>query len=133
MKDSSNKPGIIESFTRIVGIVPPDSFGKPFIAAFSKLYKGDKEEVVAASYTCSLFLSAILEGFPTAQLHTFVHHIQEYHTRFSFNCDMYERIYNEMNAEELQRVCLIGGNNTPTERECCKEEIFEAFDFYTNR
>ena len=133
MKDSDHKPDICEAFTTIVGITPPENFGAPFIAAFSKLYKGEKEEVTAAAYTCSLFLSAILEGYPTAQLHTLVHHVQDNYTRFSFNCDMYEKIFKEMDSKDLQRVCLLQECNIPVERECNKEDIFEAFDFYTNR
>ena len=120
-------------FERIIGIAPPEGFGKPFEAAFSKLYKGSSEETKAAAYICSLFLSAIFEEYPTTLLHTFVHHIEERVRRFSFNCNMYENIFKEMGNDDLQTVCLIRDNNLPTTRKCSKDDIFEAFDFYTNR
>ena len=124
---------IDKAFERIVGSPPPQGFGEPFATAFQELYDDDIEEIAAAAYTCSLFLSAILEGYPTATLHTFVHHVQENHRRFSFNCNMYETIFCRMRPEMLQNVCLLGRDNNPKQRECSKEDIFEAFDFYTNR
>ena len=76
---------------------------------------------------------ALFEELGTAGLHTFVHHVQEICTRFSFNCNMYETIFKEMDEERLHSVCLIRKDDTPTTRKCSKEDIFEAFDFYTNR
>ena len=124
---------IDKAFERIVGSPPPQGFGEPFATAFQELYDDDIEEIAAAAYTCSLFLSAILEGYPTATLHTFVHHVQESHRRFSFNCNMYETIFCRMKPESLQNTCLLSVNNRPVLRECSREDIFEAFDFYTNR
>ena len=43
-------------------------FGEPFATAFSRLYHGEREEIAAAAYTCSLFLSAMFEEYPTAKL-----------------------------------------------------------------
>lgn len=124
---------IDQAFEKITGTPLPAGFGEPFATAFQELYDDDIEEIAAAAYTCSLFLSAILEGYPTATLHTFVHHVQESHRRFSFNCNMYETIFCRMNPEMLLSVCLLGCDNLPKLRECNKEDIFEAFDFYTNR
>lgn len=124
---------IENAFERILGIAPPNDFGEPFATAFSTLYKGDKEEIVTAAYICSLFLSAILEGYPTAKLHTFVHYAQENCRRLTFNCNMYESIFNKMSIEKLKAVCLLDSDNHTNMIECKKEEIFEAFDFYTNR
>jgi hypothetical protein len=38
-----------------------------------------------------------------------------------------------MDEKALQTVCLLRSDNTPAARNCSKEDIFEAFDFYTNR
>ncbi len=124
---------INQAFEKIIGSQPPQNFGEPFFTAFSILYNGNKNEITAAAYTCALFLSVILEEYPTARLHTFVHHVQENYTRFSFNCKMYDSIFNEMDKKMLQAVCLLQPNNHSTTRECNKEDIFEALDFYTNR
>lgn len=121
------------AFERIVGSPPPQGFGEPFATAFQEFQNEEIEEIAAAAYTCSLFLSAILEGYPTATLHTFVHHVQENHRRFSFNCNMYETIFSRIKPEMLLSVCLLGCDYLPKLRECSKEDIFEAFDFYTNR
>ena len=124
---------IDQAFEKIVGTPPPAEFGEPFATAFQEFQNDDIEEIAAAAYSCSLFLSAILEGYPTATLHTFVHHVQENHRRFSFNCNMYETIFCRIKPEMLQNVCLFGRDSQPKLRECSKEDIFEAFDFYTNR
>ena len=60
-------------------------------------------------------------------------HIEESIQRFSFNCNMYESIFKEMDSKELTAMSLIQADNRPTTRKCSKEDIFEAFDFYTNR
>ena len=133
MEETTGKPHIGKAFERITGIAPPPRFGEPFATAFSRLYKGNNDAVTAASYTCSLFLSAILKEFPTALLHTFVHNVQENHERFSFNCDMYASIFNAMDKKTLENVCLLQKDSMPTLHPCSKEDIFEAFDFYTNR
>ena len=127
------KADINQAFEKIIGTPAPQKFGEPFFTAFSRLYNGSKEEITAAAYTCALFLSVILEEYPTAKLHTFVHHVQENYTRFSFNCKMYDSIFNEMNEEMLTAVALLKADNHSTTRECNKEDIFEALDFYTNR
>lgn len=129
----TERPDIAEAFEKITGTVPPIDFGEPFKTAFSKLYNGEKDEIAAAAYTCTLFLSAILEKYPTERLHTFVHYIQENYNRFDFNCNMYDTIFKNMDSERLKSVCLLKSNNDTTLRECKKEDIFEAFDFYTNR
>ncbi|MBR4968187.1 MAG: hypothetical protein IKY19_08175 [Bacteroidaceae bacterium] len=129
----TERPGIADAFEKITGIVPPTNFGEPFKTAFSRLYNGEEDEIAAAAYTCALFLSAILEKYPTERLHTFVHYIQENYNRFAFNCNMYDTIFKNMDFEKLKSVCLLKSNNDTILRECKKEDIFEAFDFYTNR
>lgn len=109
-----------------------DNFGEPFIKAFSKFMPNEEEKVLAAAYTCSLFLSAILKGFPTAKLHTFVHFTKENVQRFSFNCKMYDSIYSHIEETDLEHVALLGKENSYTYYSCSRQDIFEAFDFYTN-
>lgn len=133
MSENSHVPGIDIAFEKILGIAPPEGFGEPFATAFAKLYNGNEEEIATAAYTCSLFLSALFEKYPTDRLHTFVHHVQENYSRFSFNCSMYETIFKEMDEKSLRTVCLLNICNTPTVHNCSKEDIFEALDFYTNR
>lgn len=107
-------------------------FGEPFIEAFSSFMPDETEKVTVASYTCSLFLSAILNGFPTIKLHTFVHFTKEHFQRFSFNCRMYDNIFSYMRQEELEHVVLLDKEGNSTVRQCTRQDIFEAFDFYTN-
>ncbi|MBQ5895237.1 MAG: hypothetical protein IIW75_01560 [Bacteroidaceae bacterium] len=133
MEEKEEKSSIARTFEQITGRIPPKGFGEPFITAFSALYKGDRDEITVAAYTCSLFLSAILTGFPTAKLHTFVHNVQENHRHFSFNCKMYDTILAHMKAEHLTSTPLLNCDSSPITRKCRKEEIFEALDFYTNR
>ena len=133
MEEKTGKSSIAETFERITGTLPPKGFGEPFATAFSALYKGDKEEIAAAAYTCSLFLSAILEQFPTEKLHIFVHNIQENYRRFSFNCKMYETIFENMGSNALCDIALLDNSGHACSKKCDKKDIFEALDFYTNR
>ena len=128
-----HQSNIAKKLKTIIGNEVPDGFGQPFLKIFGLSYDGSHEEIETAAYTCSLFLSAILKKFPTTRLHTFVHNVQEKHERFSFNCDMYASIFNAMDKETLENVCLLQKDSTPTLYPCSKEDIFEAFDFYTNR
>lgn len=133
MTENRHAPGIVSAFEKILGVTPPAGFGEPFLTAFSRLYHGGNEEITAAAYICSLFLSALFGKYPTERLHTFVHHVQEICSPFSFNCNMYETIFKEMDEKALYTVCLMRNDTTPMTRECSKDDIFEAFDFYTNR
>lgn len=109
-----------------------EQFGEPFIEAFHKFMPQGKEEIYVAAYTCSLFLSAIFNKFPTEKLHTFVHFTKEQYKRFSFNCRMYDNIYSYITGESLKNVTLLDKDGNSTHRACSKQDIFEAFDFYTN-
>lgn len=109
-----------------------EQFGEPFIEAFHKFMPQGKEEIYVAAYTCSLFLSAIFNKFPTEKLHTFVHFTKEQYKRFSFNCKMYDDIFSNITGESLKNVALLDKDGNNTHRACSKQDIFEAFDFYTN-
>lgn len=124
---------IINNFCRITGIKELDErFGEPFIKAFGKFETQGYEEILIASYTCSLFLSVIFNKFPTEKLHTFVHFTKEHYHRFSFNCNMYESLFSNIDEEDLRTVALIDKEGKNSYRKCSKQDIFEAFDFYTN-
>ena len=121
-----------EAIAAIIGHDAPERFGEPFLTLFREA-SAEKEGNNAAAYICTLFLSAFLEKFPTEKLHTFVRYAKEECELFSVDCRMYEELYSRIPGEELNRVILIDVHGNPCYRKCCKQEIFEAFDFYTNR
>lgn len=128
-----NTAHLKEKLCCIVGFEEIDTrFGEPFIKAFSAFMPDESEKVLVASYTCSLFLSVVLNRLPTAKLHTFVHFTKEHCQRFSFNCKMYEEIFSQMEQRDLERMPLLDKNGSHTEKNCSKQDIYEAFDFYTN-
>lgn len=130
----ANSKNIKELLQAIVGHSLPNNFGTPFTTTFPQFHNAESEEQLqAAGYICSLFLSCILTGFPSEKLNIFTHQAQEHCTRFTFNCNMYETIYNQMEKAELESVPLLDSQGHCTPRRCSKEDIFEAFDFYTNR
>jgi hypothetical protein len=131
-REETNKE-IALTLERIAGTPLPDGFGEPFTAVFDKLYPGHGDETVAAGFICSLFLSTILAGFPNTQMHTFVHYANENYGRFSFNCKMYENIFENMESKALCDIALLDNNGNACSKKCDKKEIFEALDFYTNR
>ncbi len=130
----TNSKNIKELLQAIAGHSLPNNFGTPFTTTFPQFHNAESEEQLqAAGYICSLFLSCILTGFPSEKLNIFTHQAQEHCTRFTFNCNMYETIYNQMEKAELESVPLLDSQGHCTPRRCSKEDIFEAFDFYTNR
>ena len=131
MKEKNKE--IADVLCRITGVTAVDKkFGEPFIGAFGKYCTLCDDKVLIASYTCSLFLSVIFNRLPTEQLHTFVHFTKEHYSRFSFNCKAYENIFANIGEDELNAVTLLGKDGETVHRQCSKQDIFEAFDFYTN-
>lgn len=127
------KQEIDKIFKGTTGYSVPPGFGEPFISAFTDFGQLKQNDAVVAGYICALFLSAILAGFPTAELHTFVHNAKDCSSRFSFNCKAYDAIYSRMSEEHLAKTSLIDANGENITHHCDKKEIFEAFDFYTNQ
>ena len=124
---------ITNTLRRITGIKETDDrFGEPFIGAFNAFASQSHEEVLAASYICSLFLSAIFNKFPTEKLNAFVHFTKEHYRNFSFNCKMYDNIFAQMDENELKSVSLFDKEGHCVLRHCSRQDIYEAFDFYTN-
>ena len=123
-----------EALTSMTGKEPHPSFGEPFMHAFAATYTaGNNEEITVAAYICSLFLSAIFEGFPTERLHTFVNYTKEHCCRFTFDCRMYDTLLDRMDEESLKHVALMNIDGSTIFRQCSKDDIKEALDFYTNR
>lgn len=112
---------------------PCCNFGEPFTTAFRILYRGEEEEISAAAYICSLYLSAVKVKFPTEKLHIFVHRVQEEFKRFYFDCKMYDKIIGMIDKERLKEVSLYDSNCNIIKAECSYNDIKEALDFYTNR
>lgn len=132
--DNEEIGNLAHIFRSIAGNEPHPMFGEPFMSAFKATYtSGSEEEITAAAYICSLFLSAISEGFPTERLHTFVKYVKERCECFTFDCKMYDAILDKMENDSLRHVALIDSNAHTVFRECSRNDIKEAFDFYTNR
>ena len=109
-----------------------NEFGAVFAKAFSKKFtnRTTEEELVAAGIICSLFLSSILEGFPTIKLHTFVRNIRDEYSLFTFDCKSYDPLYESIEKNEI---LLLDKNCEYQTRNIAKNDILEAFDFFTNR
>lgn len=132
--DNEEIGNLAHIFRSIAGNEPHPMFGEPFMSAFKATYtSGSEEEITAAAYVCSLFLSAISEEFPTERLHTFVNYVKEKCSRFTFDCKMYDTILDKIGNDSLRQVALIDSNAHTVFRECSRNDIKEAFDFYTNR
>ncbi|MBO7301707.1 MAG: hypothetical protein J6U58_03255 [Bacteroidaceae bacterium] len=124
---------ITNKLKEIAGTEICDKFGEPFIKIFEQAYNGKKEEVLTAAYTCSLFLSSLLTKMPTTTLHTFIYYTKERYSRFSFNCNMYETLFDKIESKELENTPLLDKEKKITTYSLTKQDIFEAFDFYTNQ
>ena len=132
--DNEEIGNLAHIFRSIAGNEPHPMFGEPFMSAFKATYtSGSEEEITAAAYVCSLFLSAISEEFPTERRHTFVNYVKEKCSRFTFDCKMYDTILDKIGNDSLRQVALIDSNAHTVFRECSRNDIKEAFDFYTNR
>lgn len=115
------------------GEVSP-AFGEPFLTAFKAAAPTmEAKAITAAAYTCSLFLSTVLAGFPGSSLHTFVNYTKEHCSRFSFDCKMYPMLLDKISSRSIERVALIDNHGTAIFKKCSNEDIKDAFDFYTNQ
>lgn len=123
---------IKEVLARITGSRATEEFGEPFIAMFSA-FGAAKENILPAAYICTLFLSAIFNGFPTEKLHIFTRYVRDNCSLPSFDCKMYEKLYASQGSKVYESVLLIDKSGKTLPRNCSKQDIFEAFDFYTNR
>lgn len=106
-------------------------FGAPLAQAFELTFgsKAGKTDYAAASFTCTLFLSSMLAGFPTMKLHTFVKNCCEELT-FNFDCKSYDKILANIKQSKM---LLLDNKLEYTEREISEKDITEALDFFTNK
>ncbi len=131
--ENSRGPKVKDILEGICKKRPCPNFGEPFTTAFKILYSGEEEEISAAAYICSLYLSAVKVKFPTEKLHIFVHRVQEEFKRFYFDCKMYDKITGLIDNAMLKQVSLFDSNCNIINTECSYNDIKEALDFYTNR
>ncbi len=92
--------------------------------------RASDSDYTAAGIICTLFLSAILEGFPTIKLHTYVRNYREESSLFTFDCKSYDTIIANISNYNL---LLIDKNIKYTEKKVSKQEILESLDFFTNQ
>lgn len=122
-----------ELLNRVIGDVAHKEFGQPFIAMYEAEFPDmPKEGIIAAAYCCTLFLSVIISKYPSSRLHTFVHNADNEWKRISFNCNRYEKLYSNIVNDNARSICLIDSNGLFAFHNYSKEDIMEAFDFYTN-
>lgn len=109
-----------------------EQFGTEIATAFALTFgnKASKCDYAAAGIICTLFLSSILEEFPTMQLHTFVRNYREEQAIFSFDCKSYDAIYSNIKNKKM---LLVNKEFKYVEREVEKQDILESFDFFTNQ
>ena len=50
-----------------------------------------------------------------------------------FDCKMYDTILEKIDDDSLKRVIILDKSGKAITKECSREDIKEAFDFYTNR
>lgn len=108
-------------------------FGEPFLTAFASFNGNADKRIIAAAYTCSLFLSCIINGLPTERLRIFTNTAREEYGRFIFNCKAYEEIYSHIERTDSDETPLLNKEGNCEFRSLSKNEIFEALDFYTNQ
>lgn len=128
-----HQSNIAKKLKTIIGNEVPDGFGQPFLKIFGLSYDGSPEEIETAAYTCSLFLSCLIAKMPTGTLHKFIYSTKERYSRFSFNCNMYETLFSITASQDLENIPLLDSRKEVMTRTLTKQDIFEAFDFYTNQ
>lgn len=118
---------------RIIGRNVEQNFGEPFCRIFSTQFAGKEEdEIVAASYICTLYLSAVLLDFPSYKLHTYTNNARQEWASIPFDCSKYDILLSYISDNELKQIYLIDKEGNLITRCCSRKEITEAFDFYTN-
>lgn len=117
--------------TLITGHDVLPEFAKPLSQAFETIFaeRASQESYASAGITGVLFLSAVLKGFPTAKLHTFVRNVREEVPFFSFDCKSYDKLYSIVGEGEM---LLLDSTMNYQKTFVTKNDLFEAFDFITN-
>lgn len=118
---------------RVLGRNIEKKFGEPFCRIFSTQFAGKGEdEIVAASYICALYLSAVLLDFPSYKLHTYTNNARQEWASIPFDCSKYDILLSHISDNELEHICLVDKEGKLITICCSRKEITEAFDFYTN-
>ena len=93
---------------------------------------------VAWGMICELYLSHMKTGFPVDKMRQTVQFIREHYGRLAFNCKNYDRFYELMrhdkknaSVDEINFTLLNKVGNININQTACKNEIFEALDFYS--
>ena len=90
---------------------------------------------VAWGLVCELYLSTILQGFPTDKMRQTVRFIRDQYGSFDFNCDHYEllhafMLHDKKNMGGRINLTLLGDiGDLRLDCHASHEELFEAFDF----
>ena len=117
--------------TLITGHDIMPEFASPLLQAFATIFaeKASHDSYLSAGITGTLFLSAVLKGFPTAKLHTYVRNVREEVPAFSFDCKSYDKLFSIIGEREM---LLLDSEMNFQKAFVTKKELFEAFDFITN-
>ena len=91
---------------------------------------------VAYGLVCELYLSCIKTGFPTDKMHQTVNFIHEHYGKMSITCDDYPQLmelmkHDKKNVAGMINFTLLGGiGDIRINQTACKDDIYEALDFY---
>lgn len=116
------------------------NLGHTFGHAFESLALHDGRPVlhgyaVAWGMVCELYLSALLQGFPTERLHATVRFIREVYGRFTFTCRDYDMLmelmqHDKKNVGGQVRLTLLSDiGQVCLDCHASREQMCEAFDF----
>lgn len=135
------KENIVEADPHEQGLRKALNLGHTVGHAFESLAMSSGRPVlhgyaVAYGMVCELYLSAVMQGFPTDKMRQTVRYIRENYGQMPISCDNYEALYALMQHDKkntsgrinftlLKDVGQLALNQTAS-----KEQIFEALDFY---
>ena len=91
---------------------------------------------VAYGLICELYLSCVKTGFPTDKMRQTVRFIQEHYGKLTFTCDDYPTLLELMTHDKKNvgndiNFTLLGGiGDIRINQTACKDDIYEALDFY---
>lgn len=118
----------------VTGSTPPESFGAPLETSFKEFFSAyTAEECKAAAAICMLYISYRKSGFPSDKLRSCICNIDENISKIYFNCNHYDKIMEYIPQEMLHYVPLYNSECSIEHATLTKEDILNAFDFYTNR
>lgn len=117
----------------VTEVFPKSSFGDRLQQAFSRIFACKEEEAEAAAVICLLYISHRKAEFPLEKLSSCIYNIEENIQRIYFDCNKYERITALIPEEDYRETVLLNRHSQTVTYEITKDDLIEAFDFYTNR